>query len=79
MSSSRRIASSRRTALVAVSTLLLLHLAVAPSQAVSSSYSGGPTLRPTHCPLTRVNDQLVRCDDLTGNGVRAPLWMQHQS
>lgn len=78
MSSSRRMTSSQRRGLVAVSTLLLLQLAVAPSQAVSSSYSGGPTWGPSHCPLTRVNDQLVRCDDLTGNGVRAPLWMQQR-
>jgi hypothetical protein len=27
------------------------------------------------CPLTRVGTQLVRCDDLTGRGVEAALWV----
>lgn len=27
------------------------------------------------CPLARVGTQLVRCDNLTGNGVNAPLWV----
>ena len=27
------------------------------------------------CPLRRIGDQLVRCDDLTGAGVTAPLWV----
>ena len=27
------------------------------------------------CWLQRVGTQLVRCDNLTGNGVAAPLWM----
>ncbi len=29
----------------------------------------------TTCPLSRVGTQLVRCDNLTGNGVEAPLWI----
>lgn len=29
----------------------------------------------TSCPLTRVGIQLVRCDNHTGNGVSAPLWI----
>ena len=27
-----------------------------------------------NCPLNRIDTQLVRCDDLTGGGVTAPLW-----
>ncbi|QGN57773.1 hypothetical protein [Nostocoides sp. HKS02] len=27
------------------------------------------------CPLTRLGTQLVRCDNLTGNGATAPLWV----
>jgi hypothetical protein len=27
------------------------------------------------CWLSRVGTQFVRCDDLTGNGVQAPLWV----
>lgn len=30
------------------------------------------------CWLARVGTQFVRCDDLTGNGVRAPLWVRVQ-
>ena len=27
------------------------------------------------CPLRRIGTQLVRCDNLTGSGVRAPSWI----
>jgi hypothetical protein len=27
------------------------------------------------CPLQRIGTQLVRCDNLTGAGVRAPTWI----
>jgi hypothetical protein len=27
------------------------------------------------CPLQRIGTQLVRCDNLTGSGVRAPSWI----
>jgi hypothetical protein len=27
------------------------------------------------CPLERIGTQLVRCDNLTGAGVRAPSWV----
>lgn len=30
------------------------------------------------CELTRVGDQLVRCDDLTGTGAPAPSWVPEQ-
>ena len=77
MSSSRRMTSSQRRGLVAVSTLLLLQLAVAPVPSGQFQLLRWTHVGPSHCPLTRVNDQLVRCDDLTG-GVRAPLWMQQR-
>jgi hypothetical protein len=28
-----------------------------------------------NCPLRRVGNQLVRCDNLTGAGVSAPHWV----
>lgn len=28
-----------------------------------------------HCKLTRIGNQLVRCDSLTGTGVDAPSWI----
>jgi hypothetical protein len=30
------------------------------------------------CPLTRIDTQLVRCDELTGAGVAALAWMAGQ-
>lgn len=30
------------------------------------------------CPLERIGDQFVRCDDLTGAGVPAPDWIPEQ-
>jgi hypothetical protein len=31
------------------------------------------------CPLQRIGTQLVRCDNLTGAGVRAPSWIPEQT
>jgi len=42
-----------------------------PAQSVQSS----PAQR---CLLTRIGDQFVRCDNLTGAGVAAPSWMPEQ-
>ena len=28
-----------------------------------------------NCPLNRIDTQLVRCDNLTGAGVTAPVWV----
>ena len=56
--------------------LLLLPLTVAPAQARTTP--GEPVQRGQvatmdgGCLLERVGTQLVRCDDLTGNGVTAP-------
>ncbi|MDQ0826223.1 hypothetical protein QFZ60_002396 [Arthrobacter sp. B2I5] len=30
------------------------------------------------CPLERIGIQLVRCDNLTGAGVGAPIWIPEQ-
>ncbi|MHC6595103.1 hypothetical protein [Arthrobacter sp. C152] len=30
------------------------------------------------CPLERIGDQLVRCDNLTGAGTSAPFWIPEQ-
>jgi hypothetical protein len=34
---------------------------------------------PGRCPLERVGDQLVRCDNLTGAGAVAPPWVPEQA
>lgn len=31
------------------------------------------------CPLERIGNQLVRCDNLTGAGAQAPFWIPEQS
>ena len=58
-------------------TALLLGAALATPAAARPD--AGPALEQqptsTSCPLTRIGSQLVRCDDLTGNGVSAPLWI----
>jgi hypothetical protein len=72
---------------LAASTGAALLLPVAPLLALARPDPGSPALRSSEqtvrgldvdtaaqlsCPLRRVGTQLVRCDDLTGNGVSAP-------
>ena len=42
-----------------------------PGEGVPSGFSWSET----NCPLRRVDTQLVRCDNLTGAGVPAPLFI----
>jgi hypothetical protein len=35
----------------------------------------GDATPPASCQLTRIGDQLIRCDMLTGAGVEAPSWI----
>ncbi|MGM9470476.1 hypothetical protein ACS5PJ_00580 [Pseudarthrobacter sp. YS3] len=61
--------------------LTLLVLALAPA---ASAGAGTDTLIPYEgprfedCLLTRLETQLVRCDNLTGAGVSAPYWIPEQ-
>jgi hypothetical protein len=63
--------------------LSLLVLAVGAPSAAAKPDPGGSgsvvttTLHP-YCPLERVDTHLVRCDDLTGAGVPAPLFIPEQ-
>jgi len=67
----------RRTGTVTVSTALLLACSI--STASAKPDQGGPPadagfwIYPENCVLKRIGSQLVRCDDLTGAGVSAPL------
>jgi hypothetical protein len=45
---------------------------VTPSSEQRVRVLGNENAAQTHCPLMRVDTQLVRCDDLTGNGAVAP-------
>jgi hypothetical protein len=65
-----------------VGALLVSALSAAPASAVMLH---GPSLPPRStagsspnnhtCLLQRVGTQFVRCDNLAGNGVEAPLWV----
>jgi hypothetical protein len=68
----------RRGGLIATSALILLTTA---SIALASP---NPRPAPTtfradfSCPLERIGSQLVKCDNLTGNGVPAPAVVPQQ-
>lgn len=60
---------------------LLALAAVGTATARPEPAPAAPTMQSERiggCPLTRVGDQLVRCDDLTGAGVPAPSWVPEQ-
>lgn len=66
-----------------IATIFAITL-VAASQAAPAAArpDPGPKRTPTQsvhhsafCPLERVGDQFVRCDNLTGAGVPAPEWI----
>jgi hypothetical protein len=69
----------RRVGTVAASTALLL---TCSSLTASARPDPGPEPRATasayassDCTLMRIGTQLIRCDNLTGAGVPAPLWI----
>ena len=74
----------RRVAPVLATAALALTLGALPA---SARQDPGPTL-PAHrtgtvtasyfCALQRVGTQYVACDNLTGNGVPAPAWVEQR-
>jgi hypothetical protein len=65
---------------VAATALLLTSAAALPASArqdpgPASGYTATTPTQPQTCPLTRLGTQLVRCDNLTGAGAPAPLWV----
>lgn len=67
-----------RTAAAALLSLLVLAggaptAAARPDPGDAESFTVG--YKPTNCPLRRIDTQLVRCDNLTGAGVPAPLFI----
>lgn len=70
---------TRISALIATASILLLTfnspLASARPDPVPP-VTGVPTsVAPGHCSLMRIGTQLIRCDNLTGAGVPAPLFI----
>lgn len=70
-------------ALAATATVLVtLVLGAGPSFAspeagppIVPATAAAPTDDGDRCPLARVGDEYVGCDNLTGNGVQAPAWV----
>jgi hypothetical protein len=61
------------TVAVAGPAAAILHPGPAP--AILAAEAAAAATVPRHCMLERVEAQLVRCDDLTGNGVTAPWYI----
>jgi hypothetical protein len=73
MSRTRVNVHVRRSGAVVVGVLLLLTGWLPVAAASPSTDPAQPTVN--GCPLERIGTQLVRCDYLTGAGVRAPSWI----
>jgi hypothetical protein len=72
-----------RTGVFIVAGAAFLSLAAAgPAGARPEPAPPAPTVQYSafghDCPLTRIGDQFVRCDNLTGAGVAAPPWVPEQ-
>lgn len=69
---------NHRLLAAAAAALVLTGLSAGPSAA---RLDAGPPAASVsvpsqdRCPLERVGQQFIRCDDLTGNGVPAPAWI----
>ena len=64
----RRICAIGAGVLLMLSGWLPVATASPPDPPPATAFAGG-------CPLQRIGTQLVRCDNLTGAGVRAPSWI----
>lgn len=58
--------------------LALLPVPATASQDRGEAVISGVSVRSEACALERVGTQYVRCDNLTGAGVPAPLWVPQQ-
>jgi hypothetical protein len=64
----------RRSGAVVAGVLLLLLTGWVP--AATATLPPDPSQASLNgCPLERIGTQLIRCDNLTGAGVRAPSWI----
>jgi len=73
--------STRRQAAATAGLVMLAVLgmpgtaAARPDAGASVQAAPGGATTTTHCPLRRIGDQLVRCDNLTGAGIAAARWV----
>jgi hypothetical protein len=67
-----------RSAVLAAAASILLLTAASPVASARPD-DGGTDVRtvtgPVQCELMRIGTQLIRCDNLTGAGAPAPLWI----
>ena len=72
----------RSTRTLVVATLLAATSGLVAGPAGARPYDGDPAPQivraPGGCELEKLGTQLVRCDDLTGNGVPAPAGIAEQ-
>ena len=65
--------------LATATAALLVALGSLPAAARQDAGSADPEQPSTHfCALQRVGSQFVACDNLTGNGVPAPAWVDER-
>jgi len=69
---------------LAATAAVLLTLGLSAGPSFASQDAGPPVVAAAatataddreRCPIARVDDQYVACDNLTGNGVQAPAWV----
>jgi len=71
----------RRITHLTMSLLTTAALAISlcgPAEARQDLGAAAHAATDDHCTLERIGSQLVRCGDLTGNGVPAPLYIPEQ-
>jgi hypothetical protein len=75
MSTKRVTMHGRRICAMGAGVVLLLLGPWLPVATASPPDPPQDTFSSRRCPLRRIDTQLVRCDALTGAGVRAPSWI----
>ena len=75
MSTKRVTMHVRRICAMGAGVVLLLLVGWLPVATASPPDPPQDTFSSRRCPLRRIDTQLVRCDALTGAGVRAPSWI----
>lgn len=69
----------RRGLPVLATTILVIGLGALPAAARQDQGTAEPTAAASYfCALQRVGTQFVACDNLTGNGVPAPAWVDER-
>ena len=76
MNTTRLHPCTQMTVVAAVVALIgVAQVPAAPAPDPGEPLHPGVTADPDNCLLRRVERQFVRCDNLTGAGVPAPLWL----